>query len=122
MAFKPLTKSSFKKFDVAGDSLEGHYLGFDMRDYEGKPYQSHKLQGRDGKIVRVSGSELDYKLRDVPHGMMTQITYKGYEARKSKLGKSFKVKTFSILVDEEDIISLEPESIPASKTVEKQLG
>lgn len=124
MAFKPLVKRSQGekfKFENEGDSLVGHYLGSEIIEINGEPATKHNFSTSRGLVSPLGSADLNSQLNDVPSGMMTKVVYTGKKTIVSKKnGKKFQMKTYSIEVDESDVIN--EGTLSSAPTSEKTLG
>lgn len=106
MAMKKLvqTGKDFKKdeqfrFEEAGDTLRGYYLGSETFEHNGKELTKHRFQEAGGKTIGVLGGyTLNNEMPNVPEGVMTEVIFDG----KKKLGGGKSVGTYTINYDEDD--------------------
>jgi hypothetical protein len=90
------------KFEKEGDTLEGHYMGSSLIEIQGKEVVKHTFKTATGILSPLGSADLNQKLEEVPVGALTRCTYLGKKALKG--GKT--VKTFKILVDEDNRIEV----------------
>lgn len=125
MAFKKIEASNSQgekfKFEKEGTVLTGHYLGSEVIEINGDPATKHSFKVGEKIISPLGSADLNRQLSNVPEGMMTRVTYLGKKSvRSEKLKKTFMMNSFSVEVDDQDILAAAKP--PTSSRQEKSLG